>query len=284
MIRPVLSPWGDTFEELAGLTSRSFVACSPFLGREPCERVASVLRKKAQPDVSVLVITDLSRDNMLKGTTDVSGLVHLCEALPGTEVRFLPNVHAKVYVADERCAIVTSGNLTEKGLRFNLEYGFYLDEPELVKQVRSDIVSYGSVGSVIDVSRLRLFERIVLELKDLNQRVERSAKARLRREFADRLKAADEEIVRARAEGLSQHSAFAETILFLLRNGRKDTRSLYQEIQRIHPDLCDDSIKLVIRGEVWSQVKWHQRVRHAQLYLKRQGKIVLKEGNWELGN
>ena len=196
--------------------------------------------------------------------------------------RASPNIHAKVYVADERCAIVTSGNLTERGLRFNLEYGFYLDEPKLVKEVRGHIISYGSVGSLVDVTRLRLFESIVLELKDLQERVEKSAKSRLRREFTDRLKRADEEILRARAEGMSQHSAFADTILFLLRSGPKDTRSLYDEIQRIHSDLCDDSIRLVIRGEVWSQVKWHHRVRHAQLYLKRQGKIRLDRGMWQL--
>ena len=282
MIRPLLSPWVDTLDKLVSLTSRSLVACSPFIGREPCERVSSILRKNAQPGVSLLIITDLSKDNLLKGTTDVSGLVHLCETLPGTEVRFLPNIHAKVYVADERCAIVTSGNLTERGLRFNLEYGFYLDEPKLVKEVRGHIISYGSVGSLVDVTRLRLFESIVLELKDLQERVEKSAKSRLRREFTDRLKRADEEILRARAEGMSQHSAFADTILFLLRSGPKDTRRLYDEIRRIHSDLCDDSIKLVIRGEVWSQVKWHHRVRHAQLYLKRQGKIRLDRGVWQL--
>src|SRR3990167_9068197 len=83
-------------------------------------------------------------------------------------------------------------------------------------------------------------------------------------------------VLRVRAESLSQHAAFADTVLFLLKQGPKDTKTLYTAVQSIHPDLYDDSVKLVIRGEVWSQVKWHHRVRHAQLFLKRQGRIRLK--------
>jgi len=70
--------------------------------------------------------------------------------------------------------------------------------------------------------------------------------------------------------------------LYLLSKGPKTTPAIYSEIEKIHPDLCDDSIKLVIRGEPWSQVKWHHRVRHAQLFLKRQGRIRNEGGKWHL--
>jgi len=219
---------------------------------------------------------------MLSGATDVAGLVRLCESLPNTEIRFIPNLHAKVYIADERCAVVTSANLTHRGLSKNLEYGFWVSEPAMVKQVRHDIMEYGAIASRIDVPQLRMFDRVIEDLRDITAKVEKSARAQLRREFARRLVAADEQILRARAEGLSPHAAFADTILFVLRTGARDTTSIYSEIQRIHPDLCDDSITLVIKGEVWSQVKWHHRVRHAQLFLKRQGKIRRKGNKWHL--
>jgi hypothetical protein len=43
-------------------------------------------------------------------------------------------------------------------------------------------------------------------------------------------------------------------------------------------------VKLVIRGEPWSQVKWHDRVRHAQVFLKRQGRISREGDKWRLAD
>jgi phosphatidylserine/phosphatidylglycerophosphate/cardiolipin synthase-like enzyme len=282
MIRFLTSPWVDTFECLLGEVSESLVICSPFVGRAPCAKVATVLCATGRRQVHVFLLTDLSRDNMLSGATDVGALVHLCEALPNTEIRFLPNLHAKAYVADERCAVVSSANLTEQGLLRNLEYGLYLSEPRVVRQVRRDIIQYGSLGSVIDTARLQAFEGIVAGLRGIRATAEETLKKRLRREFERKLQAADREILRARAEGLSAHAAFADTILYLLAKGPRSTKALYSEIQRIHPDLCDDSIKLVVRGEEWNQVKWHHRVRHAELFLKRQGRIETERGKWRL--
>ncbi|MBI2908069.1 MAG: hypothetical protein HYX92_10500 [Chloroflexi bacterium] len=109
---------------------------------------------------------------------------------------------------------------------------------------------------------------------------EKQFKGTLRKEFEKKMQAADEEVLQVRADSLSQHAAFADTVLLLLKQGPKDTKTLYTAVQNIHPHRCDDSVKLVIRGEVWSQVKWHHRVRHAQLFLKRQGRIGRKGSKW----
>jgi hypothetical protein len=123
---------------------------------------------------------------------------------------------------------------------------------------------------------------VITELRELRAQTEKRLTAKLREEFDRKLKAADEEVLRVRAEGLSPHAAFADTIVYLLKQGPKDTKILYSAVQNIHPDLCDDTIKLVIRGEAWSQVKWHHRVRHAQLFLKRQGRIRREGSKWYL--
>ncbi|MFH1742437.1 MAG: phospholipase D family protein [bacterium] len=280
MPKYLISPWMNAFHDLIAQASKSLLICSPFVGRGPCERIALILGRRGTANIPILLLTDLSRDNMLSGGTDAGALAALCDALPRTEIRFLPNLHAKVYIADERCAVVTSANLTDAGLCRNLEYGVYIDERELVKQVTADVTQYASLGSPVHCLQLRHFERIVNELKELKAGTEKQFKATLRKEFEKRIQAADEEILRVRAEGLSQHAAFADTVLFLLKQGPKDTRSLYTAVQSIHPDLCDDSVKLVIKGEVWSQVKWHHRVRHAQLFLKRQGRIMRKGSKW----
>jgi hypothetical protein len=219
---------------------------------------------------------------MLSGATDVSALIGLCEAVPGTDIRFLPTIHAKVYVADSSLAVVTSGNLTRSGLWRNLEYGIAVDDKKLVKKIRTDIMAYREVGSRIDLPRLRVFKEIVDDLAEVRKRLTRSVRQQLANEFDLNLQNATEAIFQARVEGMSMHSAFADTLMFILRSGPLTTKEIYPQIQVIHPDLCDDSQKLVISGEEWSQAKWRHRVRHAQLALARQGRVVRLDGRWHL--
>ena len=280
MPKYLISPWMNTFDSMIAQASKSLLICSPFVGRGPCERIAFILHGRGLPNIPILLLTNLSRDNMVSGGTDVGAISRLCDVLPNTEIRFLPNLHAKVYIADERCAVVTSANLTDAGLCRNHEFGMYIDESEMVKQVKANIIQYASLGSHVDLFQLRQFERIVNELKELKVDAEKKFKTIIKKEFEKKMRTADEEVLRVRAESLSQHAAFADTVLFLLKQGPKDTKSLYTAVQNIHPDLCDDAVKLVIRGEAWSQVKWHHRVRHAQLFLKRQGRIRRVGNKW----
>ncbi len=281
MISTVLSPWAATFEHLVGAASSSLVVCSPYIGRGPCEKIIDSLRRNGRTGIEILVLTDLSRENMLSGSTDVAALVRLCEAIPRTDIRFLPSIHAKVYVADQELAIVTSGNLTQGGLTRNLEYGISVSDAALVTRIRAEILEYRAIGSRVQLPQLRVFEVIVSELSELRRNIEKAARQRLRKEFDVKLRDADEAILRVRVDGLSTHAVFADTILYVLKNGPRRTRDIYPEIQLLHPDLCDDALKLVIQGEEWSQAKWHHRVRHAQLFLARQGKIILRDGRWQ---
>lgn len=274
------SPWKSDFEAFVAQAKKSLLICSPFVGRGPCERIVHILHRRGLSSIPLLFLTNLSIDNMLGGGTDISALVELCTAMPRAEIRFLPNLHAKVYVVDDRYAIVTSANLTESGLRKNYEYGIYCNELSLVRQIAEDINQYALLGSSVPIVQLRQFALIISELQQLKLQVEKQDRTTLREEFENKMKSAEETVLQARAEDMTQHSAFADTILYLLKQGPKDTRTLYTEVKRIHPDLCDDSVKLVIRGEEWSQTKWHHRIRHAQLYLKRLGKISRQDKKW----
>lgn len=282
MIKRLVSPWIETFETLLAQASKSLLICSPYVGRGPCERLAATLRRRGVLQIPFLLLTDLSRDNMLSGSTDVGAIAGLCAVLPHIEVRFLRNLHAKVYIVDERCAVVTSANLTDAGLCRNFEYGLCIHDPIAVREVAADLTQYASLGSVVELPQLRQFEAVIEELRALKEQVEKRLQAQLRKEFDKKMRAADEAILRARAEGLSTHAAFADTILYLLKQGPKDTKTLYSAVQAIHPDLCDDTVKLVIKEQEWSQVKWHHRVRHAQLFLSRQGRIKREGGKWHL--
>src|SRR4051812_17704829 len=113
MIELLPSPWGAQFERLIDRAESSLVMCAPYVGSGACERIARVLGRAGRASsVQVSLLTDLSRDNMVSGATDPRALLTLTAALPNTTIRFLPSLHAKVFVADEREAIITSSNLT----------------------------------------------------------------------------------------------------------------------------------------------------------------------------
>ena len=59
----------------------------------------------------------------------MSSLDALCAfAEEGARVYSLNNLHAKIYVFDESTALVTSANVTQAGLRSNLECGLATSE------------------------------------------------------------------------------------------------------------------------------------------------------------
>nr|VFK63246.1 MAG: PLD-like domain-containing protein [Candidatus Kentron sp. UNK]VFK70777.1 MAG: PLD-like domain-containing protein [Candidatus Kentron sp. UNK] len=283
MVSVISSPWTTTFEGFLQRCRNSTVICSPYIGYKPCRRLAKIFGESLRSDLTLFLLTNLSCENMLSRATDVRGLIYLCEAIPNTDIRFLPNLHAKIYVSDEQ-AIVTSANLTQGGFVRNLEYGLCISDPMIVDRIRTDAQAFHTIGTSVDLAQLRLFESIVDELSDLQQKDEKAAvKSALRLKFEEKLREADEEVFRIRATSMSAHAGFAQTILFVLSTkGPCDTKRIYREIQSIHPDLCDDSVKLVIHGKEWSQAKWKHRVRHAQQFLSRQRKIVRVDELWQL--
>lgn len=196
-------------------------------------------------------------------------------------VRFLPSLHAKVYIADERNAVVTSANLTDAGLSRNLEYGIVFKEPDTVNAIKQDILEYSALGSLIDLAFLDSLAIAAAELREMRQAAERTIRSTLRQGFERKLRAADDEILRARTAGRSAHAIFSEAIIYLLRAGPMTTVQIHERVRRIHPDLCDDSVDRVIDGRHFGK-KWKHSVRTAQAHLRERGAITLSEGRWRL--
>jgi len=227
------------------------------------------------------MLTDLSRDNILSGATDVTAIADVVKDFPTATIRFLPSLHAKVYVADETHAIVTSGNMTDSGLHRNFEYGILFNDPRTVRAIRLDVLQYASLGSPVDRAQLDGYAAAVTELRVMRQAAERSLRNRLRQEFDRRLRHFDDALLRARTAGRSAHAIFTDAILHLLRHGPMSTVELHQAIARIHPDLCDDTIDRVIDGRHFGK-KWKHAVRTAQAFLRRRGDIQREGRKWQL--
>ena len=278
----VRSPWIETLQRLVSLVDRHLLIVSPFVKRSAAERILTQLKQRGRCEsVRIGLITDLRPESTLAGSMDLDALTEFSRRVPGFELTHLPSVHAKIYVADCKMAIVTSGNLTEPGLRGNVEYGVALEEEQIVSEVRSDFESYASLGAKVSIDDVAALSVEMAELKELYRRAQKSVRTLARRAFEQKLESTHLRLLRNRAKGKTTHAIFSDTIKFLLAKGPLRTEQLHPLVQLLHPDLCDDSIDRIIEGVHFGK-KWKHYVRNAQQYLKRHGEIKFENERWQL--
>ena len=276
----ITSPWTNVFDEFVRTANSSLLIVSPFITKGPLQSLAEFL---AQPKaMQVKILTNLEIDSMLQGATDPSALLDFCSAVPSTEVRHLPGLHAKVYIADDHSAIISSSNLTVGGLYKNYEYGILLSESSLVSAIANDLEGYSKLGAQINLIDLVELANAVKELQERHSRLVSSSRKQFRREFQDKLDEAKESLLVLRAKSSqSTNAIFSQTILYLLKKGSQTTEQLHPLIQQIHPDLCDDSIDRIINGVRFGK-RWKHMVRNAQQSLRRNGLIRFDGEKWHL--
>ncbi len=255
------------------------VVAVPFITYE----TAVWFRRQIAGDVDLVTLASIRADAIASAGLDMTALLHLAERPDKAHVIALPNLHAKVFVADEKAAIVTSGNLTRSGLDRNIEYGVLLREPQLVRAIRADLSSFASLGN--QVSRRELAELVSLEvdLRHAKKKAEADTDSEARARFREIMRTARPWFVRAHVGSRSANSVFGEAIRFVLARGPQPTTAITQEVSRLLPDLCDDSEELVINGERYGKA-WKHRLRNAQQYLKRRGAVTYDAGTklWAL--
>jgi hypothetical protein len=279
-VRFLISPWIESYEAFARAIRQSALLVSPFITREPLERLTSLLNNQTLPKIRI--VTNLSVDNLLQRSTDVNAIAAFCRSVPTTTVRHLPGLHAKVYIADNTLAIVTSANLTAQGLNQNYEYGIEITDASLVAQISEDLKTYSDLGSEVTLLELDQLAEISQDLYEQQIRMLTSSRRALRQEFDRRVEAAHEALMHLRAKPReSTNAIFSRTIVYLLRNGPLSTQQLHPLIQDIHPDICDDSIDRIINGVHFGK-RWKHMVRSAQQSLKSQEIIRLDYEKWHL--
>ena len=282
MIDVLPNAWSKAFSNLVVSAGNCLRICSPYIGLEPCVSLAEMVPITVRDTLKIDLLTNLSYDNMLSRATDVRGLMRLYDSFPNCDIRFLPQLHAKIYSSDNT-SIVTSANFTRSGFHRNQEYGVIVRDSFTVNKVFEDAKRFHAIGTPVSRDELQAFDAIVDELSELHLSMQKSVRQTAKAAFEQKSRTAEQQLLQIRAKTVGAHAGFAETIRFILRQkGKATTQELYQEVQAIHSDLCDDSVKLVISGIEWTQAKWKHRVRHAQLFLSRRNEIMRQNGFWTL--
>ena len=283
MLKFIVSPWKNDFVSILRRTREELFISSPFIDSEGINVLLKTIPYPNQ--VRISIITDLSINNIRNRGISPAGLLRLYERVRELNVSSLGRLHAKVYLIDNRAAVITSANLTSSGLTSNFEYGVLVEDEESVESIRKDMEQYFSWGNKFTVETLRRIAEMSEEIWKLQREVEKENKdSELTRRLKEKTEELNIEILKNRVRGgKTINSIFSETIIYLLKKkGPLSTEELHPLIQTIHPDICDDSIDYVINGQNFGK-KWKHYVRDAQVYLKKKGLIKLGEdGKWYL--
>lgn len=269
----VKSPFENVVQSLMRKATREILIASPYINLEGVKLIEKGLEKKREKEI--LVLTNLSAQNIVAGVTQPKAILKLCEDFKEAGVYSLHRLHAKIYVIDELCSLVTSANLTQGGMKDNYEYGIMIEDGETARQIKTDLMAYRRLANPISAE---LLKEIAEENENIQGLKSKHAKAVEKYEHAKVLRKAEqrlnERLLSNRIQrGQTLNEIFSETILYLLdKHNELATRELHRLVQEMHPDICDDNIDRVINGQRFGKL-WKHQVRNAQRFLKASGKI-----------
>ena len=179
-------------KEVLKSVSHELVIASPYIKTSEAEWVCDELeRRKLPSSVHLQVLTDVRSTNVLSGSLDIEALNLFTARIPASVVVNLPRLHAKVYVADHACALITSANLTPSGMDFNFEFGVEFHDSKFVGSVRRHLESYSRLGNILSRQSLAELQIVADELSAEFQKVQKSAASGLKRRFSEKLRTAN---------------------------------------------------------------------------------------------
>lgn len=274
--------WKGQLADLIQSAEKEIVISSPYVTFYGTQFISENLSESIIKNGSFLFVTNLSPVNIYQGATDPNAFVTLTSAFQKIKIQHLPRLHAKVYIADSRRAIITSGNLTNGGLKLNYEYGVAISNEEVVSKIRNDIDEYANLGVEITEAQLSAYCKISDEIKVEYSNAIKTQRQQTREKFNKLVQEAEISLAELQLKKGAIHTVFAQTILYLLKEyGEMTTEQIHQQVQHIHPDLCNESIFTVISG-VKRGRKWKHQVRTSQQNLKKAGRIFFQNGLWKL--
>ena len=156
-MRILQTPFKDEFKELInGAKSRLYIS-SPFIKTNMANMVVDTLKK----GVECRVLTKFTLHNLRYNSLDIKAVESFSNN--GFEVKSLDNLHAKIFVIDDK-AIVGSSNLTNGGLLSNIEYNILIEDSKVIKD---DFLKLYKEGSLVNNKSIDSMQKIIKKLPTL---------------------------------------------------------------------------------------------------------------------
>ena len=130
----IRNPWQELLLDCVSTASERIRISCPYIKSNATNKLLSAKSN----DAELFVISSFKLANFHQGASDLDALESILQQ--SGNLRYHQSLHAKTYIFDDEKAIITSANLTTRGLLNNYEYGVLITDSSLVDQVTDDFV------------------------------------------------------------------------------------------------------------------------------------------------
>jgi len=124
--------YGEISRELSKVKKEVLIS-SPWI-THIVDELSSFKKSGGKKKIDIKIITRLLKEDIEMGITDLDKFRVLKDTF-GAEIRYNNDLHAKMVILDSSVAIISSANLTKKGLSVNYEAGICLKDANMVNEV-----------------------------------------------------------------------------------------------------------------------------------------------------
>jgi HKD family nuclease len=261
------SPFHNEFRTVLSKTKREIILSSPYINNAGVSILLDSIGDTA--DKSIRILTNLSARNIVDNVTQPAALLTMYDAFKETTVSSLNKLHAKVYIIDESYSMITSANLTRGGLKSNFEYGVLIKDQESIKTIKHDILDYASLGLTFDKAFLSKIYEESQKIERVQKKPEKELKDSELKLLLEQRRKIDTLFIHHYKNKETRHGIFVKTVEFLLKKYKQlSILELYELVQDIHPEMCDDAI------EYHREKRWKIEVRQALFFWRRKGVVT----------
>ncbi|MBE9594761.1 MAG: phospholipase D family protein, partial [Proteobacteria bacterium] len=132
----------NTLHAMINRAEMEIVLVTPWIKEGIWERVQGKVLEFVKNGGELKVFIKGTKEDFSSGRSDYSVVKEIGKY--GGVVKFVPKLHAKVYVVDQREALICSANLSRSGLDFSYEAGVWTCNPGIVSEVGKFVDRLGS--------------------------------------------------------------------------------------------------------------------------------------------
>ena len=131
-IELIKNPWQEFLLDCVSSASDRISISCPFIKLSVTKKLLSAKNK----DTELFVISRFNPEHFHQRVSDLDALELILQH--NGNLKYYQSLHAKTYIFDNQKAVITSANLTTRGLFSNYEYGVLITDSSLVYSVAED--------------------------------------------------------------------------------------------------------------------------------------------------
>jgi len=125
----VLHNQNDALRKIFSTANNTILVVVPFIKESAINNIIDMIHS----NVELTVLTNWSYNSLKTNSTDITALKIFKENFQNIKVYLNTTLHAKVYIADNKLAFITSANLTVSGLANNVECGVLINDKDNIE-------------------------------------------------------------------------------------------------------------------------------------------------------